>query len=232
MGGAWAVTRSSHDADDVDAAAVTARVAKVESYAVVGKPPLPELQALIGLAAQICDVPSASISLVTDSVQQVATTVPLPWPGEMHFHDTYDLVTLEGVVIGTLCVHDNLPLGLTADQSGALRSLADRVVDALELRLCSRTLEQVAAELAARQDELRESQRQSAVFAEQVSHDLRNALTSVSMSLQMLEEQPSVAADEDAAWMVARALSGAQHLDSLIERLHASATDGSGTGQT
>jgi signal transduction histidine kinase len=76
-----------------------------------------------------------------------------------------------------------------------------------------------AAELAATRDELRRSRQRLETFGGQVSHDLRNPLTSVSMSLQMLAEQPSVVADDEARWMVARALSGAERMDDLIEEL-------------
>jgi len=92
----------------------------------------------------------------------------------------------------------------------------------------ARLLEQTVAELVATREELRQLRVQAGALAEKVSHDLRNPLTSVSMSLQMLEDQPSVAADKDAAWMVARALSGTRHLESLLERLLTSATQSSG----
>ncbi len=65
-----------------------------------------------------------------------------------------------------------------------------------------------------------------AVFAAQLAHDLRNPLTSVSMSLQMLAEQPSVIEDDDALWMVDRALSGASRMDTLLEDLGRFATAG------
>ncbi len=73
--------------------------------------------------------------------------------------------------------------------------------------------------LALVRDELRKSNEQLAVFARQVSHDLRNPLTSLSMSLQMLRDQPAVADDEDSVWMVERALNGAERMDALIQEL-------------
>ncbi len=74
-------------------------------------------------------------------------------------------------------------------------------------------------ELSATQDELRRSQERLETFGGQVGHDLRNPLTSVSMSLQMLAEQPSVAGDDETRWMVDRALSGAERLNGLIEEM-------------
>jgi len=197
------------------------RLAKIDSYGVIGRSPHPDLQALVGLAAHVCDVPSAAITLLTDSDQQVAAvgSEPSGQVGETRFIDVHDLVAPDGLVIGSLSVRDARPRTLTPDQHGALRILADRVVDALEHRLCSRLLEQALAELAAQREAVRDATEQNAMFADQVTHDLRNPMTAVSMALQMLREQPSVAADDDAAWMVTRALDGTQRIDSLLENL-------------
>jgi signal transduction histidine kinase len=92
-------------------------------------------------------------------------------------------------------------------------------VEALELERRDRQLAVAEERLAATREELRRSHEHLAVLGDQVSHDLRNPLTSVSMSLQMLQDEPSVAADEEARWMLDRALSGAARLDGLIEEL-------------
>jgi signal transduction histidine kinase len=81
-------------------------------------------------------------------------------------------------------------------------------------------------------DELRRSNEQLAVFAGQVSHDLRNPLTSASMSLEMLREQPTVMEDDDSLWMVERALSGVKRMDALIEELLDYAMVGGGLKMT
>ena len=60
--------------------------------------------------------------------------------GSVRFYATHQLVTPEGVVIGTLCVFDEEPRALDDDQARALASLADRVVDLLELELRTREL--------------------------------------------------------------------------------------------
>jgi signal transduction histidine kinase len=81
-------------------------------------------------------------------------------------------------------------------------------------------------------DELRRSNEQLAVFAGQVSHDLRNPLTSASMSLEMLREQQAVMEDDDSLWMVERALSGVKRMDALIEELLDYAMVGGGLKMT
>jgi signal transduction histidine kinase len=148
--------------------------------------------------------------------------------GRTRFYAAQRLVTPGGVAVGTLSVFDDEPRELSDRQEQALRNLADRVVDALELGLRTRQLERSLTRLTVARDELGRSHQQLAEFAGQVSHDLRNPLTSVSMSLQMLSEQRSVMEDDDALWMVDRALSGAQRMDVLIEELLGYAAVGSG----
>ena len=42
-----------------------AREQEIAKYAVLGAPPRRDLQALVAMAAQVCDVPSAAINLIT-----------------------------------------------------------------------------------------------------------------------------------------------------------------------
>jgi len=70
--------------------------------------------------------------------------------------------------------------------------------------------------------ELQRSNEQLAGFAGQVSHDLLNPLTAVSMSLRLVGEQLEDPAAVDAAqlgWLVTRAVSGTRRMESLIEGL-------------
>ncbi|WP_395694844.1 ATP-binding protein [Nocardioides sp.] len=226
------------------------RVAEIGKYQVLVDPPRADLHALVEVAAQVAQVPMATINLITDTAQhQVAAHGfdaavcaredsmcnvvlhdggPVVVPdasrderfrenpfvtgvlGSVRFYATHPLVTPEGVVIGTLCVFDTVPRELGADQEHALVALADRVVDLLELELRTR--------------ELRRSNEALAAFAGQVSHDLRNPLTAVTMSLSMIGEQAG--ADEGLEFLVARALGGAQRMQSLIDDLLAYARVG------
>ncbi|NUR08331.1 MAG: GAF domain-containing sensor histidine kinase [Nocardioidaceae bacterium] len=232
---------------------------EIEKYGVLGAPPRRDLEALVALAAQICDVPRAAINLITSTEQvQVAAVGMEPGIcsrddsmcaavldedapvilsdaradprfadnpfvtgviGRVRFYAANHLVTPDGVAIGTLCVFDDEPRELDERQNEALRSLADRVVDVLELGLRTRQLERSLATLTRIRDELRRSNELLGSFAGQAAHDLRNPLSSVSMSLEMLGEQESVRSDEDAAWMLERALSGAQRMDRMIADL-------------
>ncbi|GCD91805.1 GAF domain-containing sensor histidine kinase [Nocardioides sp. LS1] len=237
------------------------RVAEIGNYRVLLRPPRSDLQALVEVAAQVAQVPMATINLVTDTEQhQIATHGfdasvcsredsmcnlvlhaghPVIVPdasrddrfkdnpfvtgviGHVRFYATHQLVTPQDVVIGTLCVFDTQPRTLSDDQEHALVTLADRVVDLLELELRTRELSATVEQLSQAQAELRRSNEQLAAFAGQVSHDLRNPLTAVSMSLRMIgdtvEEQPTD--DGEIGWLVTRAIGGADRMQNLIDDL-------------
>ena len=226
------------------------RVAELGKYRVLTDPPRADLLALVEVAAQVAQVPMATINLITDTEQvQVATHgfdasvcrredsmcnvvlhdgTPVVVPdasqddrfrdnpfvtgviGDVRFYATHQLRTPDGIVIGTLCVFDTVPRTLTDQQEHALVGLADRVVDLLELELRTR--------------ELRRSNEQLAAFAGQVSHDLRNPLTAVTMSLHMIGEEAGD--DPERAFLVQRALGGAQRMQTLIDDLLAYARVG------
>ncbi|MBA2952229.1 GAF domain-containing sensor histidine kinase [Nocardioides sp. CGMCC 1.13656] len=223
------------------------RVAEIGKYRVLVDPPRKDLIALTEIAAQIARVPMATINLITDDAQhQVATHgfdgaicrredsmcnvvldagAPVVVPdasqdprwrdnpfvtgeiGSVRFYATHQLTTPEGVVIGTLCVFDEQPRSLSDEQEHALVGLADRVVDLLELELRTRELERSNEQLAA--------------FAGQVSHDLRNPLTAVTLSLTMLGDDidPDDPEDADKSFLVHRAIGGARRMQTLIDDL-------------
>ena len=138
---------------------------------------------------------------------------------DVRFYAANHLVTPEGVAVGTLCVFDDQPRVLDESQRQALRTLADRVVDVLELGVRSRQLERSLGQLHSTQDELRRSNEELAAFASQAAHDLRNPLTSVRMALEMLQGQPAVREDDEAVWLVDGALRGTGRMDRMIEDL-------------
>src|SRR5687767_3891531 len=109
--------------------------------------------------------------------------------GDVRFYATHQLVTPNGIVIGSLCVFDTVARELTDDQERAIVALADRVVDLLELELRTRELAGTVSQLELARAELQRSNEQLAGFAGQVSHDLLNPLTAVSMSLRLVGEQ-------------------------------------------
>lgn len=234
------------------------RASHIAAYDVLDGPPRRDLLAVVELAANICDVPMATINLITDVAQHQVATVgfdasvcrredsmcaavldadtPIvvadaslderfssnPFVtgaiGNVRFYASHKLITPAGVGIGTLCVFDTEPRTMDASQVAALATLAERVVDILELSLRSRLLATTLAEVEAIRDELSVSNDRLASFAGQVSHDLKTPLTSVTMSLELIREQLSAGGNvKDASWLIERALSGSDRMATLID---------------
>ncbi|SED37098.1 Signal transduction histidine kinase [Nocardioides exalbidus] len=147
-----------------------------------------------------------------------------PWTtGEMadvKYYGSHPLTTPEGVTIGTLCVFDDVSHEVTPEAARGLAQLADRVVDVLELELASRRLGEVNDRLSTSNDRL-------AHFAGQVSHDLKNPLTSVSLSLESLELEVT---DDFQVDTVARARRGVDRMNGLINNLLEFAQQGQAPG--
>ncbi len=147
-----------------------------------------------------------------------------PWTtGELasiRYYGSHPLRTPAGVVIGTLCVFDDESHPVTAEAAKGLAQLADRVVDVLELELTSRRLSDANTRLSASNERL-------AHFAGQVSHDLKNPLTSVSLSLESLELDVT---EPDQLDTVARARRGVDRMGGLIDNLLDFASQGQAPG--
>ena len=148
-----------------------------------------------------------------------------PWTtGEIanvKYYGSHPLTTPGGVTIGTLCVFDDRSHEVTPEAARGLAQLADRVVDVLELELASRRLNETNARLST-------SNQRLAHFAGQVSHDLKNPLTSISLSLETLEldiEEP------DQLDTVARARRGVDRMTALINNLLEFAQQGEAPGE-
>ena len=108
---------------------------------------------------------------------------------DVRFYASHPLVTPDDVVIGTLCVFDEEARPVDPEMEAELRVLAERVIDVLELDLTSRRL-------AAANEQLAWANEALGAFAGQVSHDLKNPLAGVVMSLglaleEMEEQHPS-----------------------------------------
>ena len=172
--------------------------------------------ATYGIGPQLCSVEDSMCAAILHDAEPVFVSDASRDPrfranpfvdgrrDHLRFYAARQLVTPAGIAIGTLCLFDSQPRTMTDEQRRALTTLADRVVDVLELGRRTAQLEASLARLRAAREELRRSNQQLAAFAGQAAHDLRNPLTSVSVSLQLLQEQPSVLEDDDARWMVER----------------------------
>ncbi len=135
--------------------------------------------------------------------------------GHVRFYASHKLVTLSGITIGTLCVFDESPRELDGPQVGALATLAERIVDVLELGWRSR-------QLAASNERL-------SSFAGRVSHDLKTPLATLSMSLGLLREQLSAGIDAEGAYrLLERAIDGSHRMAAMIDDVLSYASLGGG----
>lgn len=145
---------------------------------------------------------------------------------KVRFYASVPLRASDGDVIGRLCVFDRDPHTLDAAQQAGLQTLADRVMDVLDLRLRNRQLEQSLSDLRRTRDELRRSNDQLTLFARQVSHDLRTPLTGITLNIESLLREPAVAHDPDLASLAVLAQRSGERMAGMIEQFLEQATHG------
>jgi signal transduction histidine kinase len=149
--------------------------------------------------------------------------------GQVRFYASAPLVTRRGIHIGRLCAFDDVPHE-TLTSPETLAVLADRVVDILELRMRSRELEQSVADLSQARSELTRANARLATFAEQVSHDLRNPLSALLASVELLQSEPALADDPTLDELVGGARRSGERMNALIERILDQARSSAGSG--
>jgi signal transduction histidine kinase len=138
--------------------------------------------------------------------------------GQVRYYAAHPLVSKEGVPFGTLCVYDEQPRDLDAGQLAGLAALAERTVDVFELRLRTRELSFSLMENRAVEAELERSNERLALFASQVSHDLKTPLTTLHLSLSLIREQLGDGeVGPDSAGLLERAIKGSARMSDLID---------------
>ena len=110
----------------------------------------------------------------------------------VRFYASVPLETESGFVPGTLCVFSEAAQELSPGQVEMLEALARQVVELLELQHRTAQLDRAYAELE-------ESNARLAGFAGRVSHDLRTPLTTMLGYVEMLQDDPEMAAVPGAA---------------------------------
>lgn len=142
------------------------------------------------------------------------------------FYASAPLMSPDGVPIGRLCVFDHEPRELDERHRVALTTLAERVMDILELRLRTRQLKTSLAELTAVRDELRRSNRELGRFAQQVSHDLRTPLAGILVNAELLAGEPAVQSDKDLRDGIDGIVASGRRMDDLIGQVLAYGQEG------
>ena len=122
------------------------------------------------------------IMVVSDASkdERFANNPMVTGPTKIAFYAGVPLVNSEGYALGTLCVLDQVPRELTADQKNALKILAKQVIDKIELR-------RKIKELATVNKELELSEQRKSDFLSIVSHELKTPITTLKANLQMLD---------------------------------------------
>jgi signal transduction histidine kinase len=232
--------------DSVVGGTIDRQEQELERYRVLTEPVGRDLQALVDLVAQACDVPKAAINVISRNQQhQIVATAGIepsvcarsdsmcaavlseagavvvpdatqdarfadnPFVtgviGEVRFYASSPLVTPDGVHLGRLCLFDESTRTLTPEQETSLRTVADQVMDVLELRLRTRELERANHHLA--------------LFAGQVSHDLRSPLTAILANVELLATEPAVATDDDLGSVVRAVSEAGRRMNRMIEEM-------------
>lgn len=226
-----------------------------------------DLDQLVRLVADVCDVPFAALNLIDpDEQRQVSTlgvdrsicarsdsmcalvldepdVVVVPDASSdprfeanafvtgrlaaVRFYASAPLTTSEGHTIGRLCVFDDVPRELSRRQRTALATLARGVMDVIELRRRTHDLAASLEGLRRAEAELRRSNEGLATFAGQVSHDLRNPLTAILATADLLGAEPAVRADEAVHQMTTAISEAGFRMARMIdEALKVAMTDG------
>lgn len=106
------------------------------------------------------------------------------------FYAGFPLVSNQGFPLGTICVLDDKPNKLNAEQSKAIKALAKQVVNLFELRKANKLLEKAAEDLESKNRELDR-------FASMAAHDIKAPLNNITSLSDLLKETYTDQLDEE-----------------------------------
>lgn len=107
----------------------------------------------------------------------------------IRFYAGYPLVSPSGYKLGTLCVIDNVPRSLTAEQELTLKILGNQVVKLFELRLRNKE-GQIRNQLIEEQKrELEESKSVQSKIISIIAHDVRGPVTSLKTMIELTKSK-------------------------------------------
>lgn len=126
------------------------------------------------------------------------------------FYAGISLKNPQGLPMGSLCVIDQIPRKLSGEQLEALSIIAKQVIAQMELRSKIRKLSEANRQLA-------ESNRFMQRFATNAAHDLKNPLSSISISSQLMVRELSASADLKLFKLASANFSSAKKLVRMID---------------
>lgn len=125
-----------------------AKIRDLDTDRVADDPTDPALRPLAALAARLCDVPLAVISVDGEDQAPRSLADPLVASARGYaFFVAEPLLTQGGASLGTLCLLAHAPVDLTGEQHALLRTVAALAGDHIELRNRARVAERTAAQL-------------------------------------------------------------------------------------
>ncbi|WP_404311590.1 GAF domain-containing sensor histidine kinase [Agrococcus terreus] len=222
-----------------------ARREAIAEYEVVGRPPEPDLQGLVELAATLCHVPCAVINIIDDRSQhQVAAVgfepdvcsredsmcaVVFRHPGHTVVADarlddrfrqnpfvTGEVANVVFYASSPLVTPAGIPIGTLCVFDEQTRELTDSESRGLAL-LAHQVVD--VLELRRITRELGRSNESLAQFAGQVSHDLRTPLTALAGFLELAADSPELVDAPRAASALSRAEAATARMSALVEDL-------------
>lgn len=125
------------------------------------------------------------------------------------FYAGVSLIGTEGMPMGSLCVIDRVTRKLSVNQLDALKTLAKQVIAQMELRKKVRKLSEANVQL-------RETNEFMQRFATTAAHDLKNPLSSISMSAEMLIRHLELNGDQRGVKFAYTNLNSSKKLTQLI----------------
>jgi signal transduction histidine kinase len=133
-------------------------------------------------------------------------------PAKVVFYAGVPLISEQGFALGTLCVIDQKTHTLSLSQIQALKSLAEQIVDKIELKRKIASLE-IANEKLLNANVLIQK------FASMAAHDIKNPLSSILLTTELLKKSALSNNDARALKLTEVNISSAKSLLSLVEEM-------------
>jgi signal transduction histidine kinase len=155
---------------------------------------------------------SEEIMVVKDARldERFANNPMVTGPTKLVFYAGVPLINEDGFALGTICVLDQKSHHLTDPQLQALKSLAKQVVDKIELK-------RKVTHLEHKNDELAKANILIQKFASMAAHDIKNPLSSILLTSQLLSKSALKNKDERAVKLLEMNIASSKALLLLVD---------------
>ena len=157
---------------------------------------------------------SEDIMIVQDATQdeRFANNPMVTGPTKLVFYAGVPLINEDGFALGTICLLDQKKHDLSEEQIEALRSLGKQVVDKIELKRKITALETANQELINSNVLIQK-------FASMAAHDIKNPLTTILLTSQLLKSGTEKTGNERSMKLIDVNISSAKNLLTLVEEM-------------